>query len=231
MTFIETGINEQKKKNKKYIPIAKRRDKPDAIAWVIKNYPEIPDNKVAKLIYPGNSPPKECTVNTSYNSQDVSWHTTNEWSELINFSGNSCNMCIYEEYKQPLIDIINILTDREQSLLYIASRFGLVGEINSPFTIILNCPGLDVNIRNSDDSTAAIGAAWSRDNIENGKSDTLFIILEKLKEKGADLTLSNQRGETVKSIIDMRLFKTRQNGYHDEAKNITMLLNKLLDMP
>jgi hypothetical protein len=50
LIFIETGINEQKKKNKKYIPIAKRRDKPDAIAWVIKNYPEIPDNKIAKLI-------------------------------------------------------------------------------------------------------------------------------------------------------------------------------------
>ena len=36
--------------NKKYIPIAKRRDKPDAIAWILKHHPEIPDNKITKLI-------------------------------------------------------------------------------------------------------------------------------------------------------------------------------------
>ncbi|MBT4989139.1 MAG: DUF1013 domain-containing protein [Rickettsiales bacterium] len=52
LIFIETDINKKAKtkKTKKYIPIAKRRDKPDAIAWVIKNYPDIPDSKIAKLI-------------------------------------------------------------------------------------------------------------------------------------------------------------------------------------
>jgi hypothetical protein len=39
-----------KKRKTKYIPIAKRRDKPDAIAWIIKNHPDLPDSKIIKLI-------------------------------------------------------------------------------------------------------------------------------------------------------------------------------------
>tara|TARA_A100001015_G_scaffold62677_1_gene69161 strand:- start:864 stop:1400 length:537 start_codon:yes stop_codon:yes gene_type:complete len=52
LTLIELDIVKQaSKKNKtKYIPIAKRRDKPDAIAWLIKNYPDIPDSKIVRLI-------------------------------------------------------------------------------------------------------------------------------------------------------------------------------------
>ena len=42
--------NVAKKKKAKYVPIAKRRDKPDAIAWIVKNYPDIPDSKIIKLI-------------------------------------------------------------------------------------------------------------------------------------------------------------------------------------
>jgi len=40
----------KKTKKVKYIPIAKRRDKPDAIAWLIKFHPDIPDSKIVKLI-------------------------------------------------------------------------------------------------------------------------------------------------------------------------------------
>ncbi len=46
-----SGYENKKNKQKvKYIPIAKRRDKPDAIAWLVKNYPDIPNNKIVKLI-------------------------------------------------------------------------------------------------------------------------------------------------------------------------------------
>ena len=38
------------KKAKKYTPIARRRDKPDAIFWIIKNYPDVPDKQIVKLI-------------------------------------------------------------------------------------------------------------------------------------------------------------------------------------
>ncbi len=42
--------NFKNKQKVKYIPIAKRRDKPDAIAWLVKNYPDLPDSKIVKLI-------------------------------------------------------------------------------------------------------------------------------------------------------------------------------------
>lgn len=34
----------------KYIPISKREDKPNAIAWLIKHCPEMPDESIVKLI-------------------------------------------------------------------------------------------------------------------------------------------------------------------------------------
>jgi hypothetical protein len=34
----------------KYTPVARRRDKPDAIYWLIKNCPNIPDSAIVKLI-------------------------------------------------------------------------------------------------------------------------------------------------------------------------------------
>ena len=49
LNLISIDVNTTKKV-KKYVPIAKRRDKPDAISWIIKNYPEIPDSKIVKLI-------------------------------------------------------------------------------------------------------------------------------------------------------------------------------------
>tara|TARA_B100000678_G_C18045999_1_gene436653 strand:- start:93 stop:680 length:588 start_codon:yes stop_codon:yes gene_type:complete len=38
------------KKVQKYIPLSKRQDRPDAVLWLIKNYPQLSDGKMAKLI-------------------------------------------------------------------------------------------------------------------------------------------------------------------------------------
>ncbi len=43
-------ISKVKKKGAKYTPIARRQDKPDAIYWLIKNFPEIKDSTIIKLI-------------------------------------------------------------------------------------------------------------------------------------------------------------------------------------
>lgn len=37
-------------KGARYTPVAKRQDRPDAIAWLLKNYPELSDGQVCKLI-------------------------------------------------------------------------------------------------------------------------------------------------------------------------------------
>jgi hypothetical protein len=39
-----------KKGGKKYTPLLKRRDRPDAIAWLVKFYPEMPDAVVCSLL-------------------------------------------------------------------------------------------------------------------------------------------------------------------------------------
>lgn len=39
-----------RQKGARYTPVAKRGDKPDAIAWLVKNYPELADAQISKLI-------------------------------------------------------------------------------------------------------------------------------------------------------------------------------------
>ncbi len=40
----------KKKQKSRYTPVARRQDKPDAVAWFVKNCPEISDAQLAKLI-------------------------------------------------------------------------------------------------------------------------------------------------------------------------------------
>ena len=37
-------------KGPRYTPVSKRQDKPDGIAWIIRNHPEISDGQIGKLI-------------------------------------------------------------------------------------------------------------------------------------------------------------------------------------
>ena len=42
--------NKTRKKGPRYTPLSRRQDRPDAIAWLVRNHPEIPDSQIAKLI-------------------------------------------------------------------------------------------------------------------------------------------------------------------------------------
>jgi hypothetical protein len=37
-------------KGPRYTPVSKRQDKPDGIAWIIRNHPEVTDGQISKLI-------------------------------------------------------------------------------------------------------------------------------------------------------------------------------------
>jgi len=39
-----------KQKGARYTPVSKRQDRPNAIAWLVKNYPELSDPQISKLI-------------------------------------------------------------------------------------------------------------------------------------------------------------------------------------
>lgn len=49
---IETDLPAPKTRAKgpRYTPIAKRQDKPDAVAWILKHHPELNDNVISRLV-------------------------------------------------------------------------------------------------------------------------------------------------------------------------------------
>ena len=60
-----------KNKGARYTPISKRQDRPDAIAWLLKNYSELSDGQVSRLI--GTTKPTINSVRdkTHQNSQNI----------------------------------------------------------------------------------------------------------------------------------------------------------------
>ena len=46
----KTVVAEKTRKGPRYTPVSKRQNRPDAIAWMIRNHPEVPDSQVAKLL-------------------------------------------------------------------------------------------------------------------------------------------------------------------------------------
>ena len=46
----EIDISTKERKKPKYTPLSKRQDRPDAILWLIKKYPELLDAQIARLI-------------------------------------------------------------------------------------------------------------------------------------------------------------------------------------
>lgn len=47
---INSYIHSQKKVKNRYTPVARRGDKPDAVAWLLKHHPEITDAQIGALI-------------------------------------------------------------------------------------------------------------------------------------------------------------------------------------
>ena len=46
----KTVVAEKTRKGPRYTPVSKRQNRPDAIAWVVRNHPEISDAQVGKLL-------------------------------------------------------------------------------------------------------------------------------------------------------------------------------------
>lgn len=59
------------KKGKRYVPLAKRQDRPDAILWMIKNYPHVTDSQIANLL--GSTKPTVASIRnkTHWNSGNL----------------------------------------------------------------------------------------------------------------------------------------------------------------
>ena len=60
-----------KKKGARYTPIARRQDRPDAIAWFLRNHPEVADSKIVKLIGTTKSTIEQVRERKHWNSSNI----------------------------------------------------------------------------------------------------------------------------------------------------------------
>lgn len=70
-TSMQLLESSKKKRGAKYIPVAMRNQKPDAIAWLVKNYPSITDQQVARLTGTTKSTIKSVKERTHWNSANI----------------------------------------------------------------------------------------------------------------------------------------------------------------
>lgn len=61
----------KKTKGSRYTPVARRQDKPDAIAWLIKQYPSMPDSQIVKLIGTTKKTIEAVRDKTHWNSSNI----------------------------------------------------------------------------------------------------------------------------------------------------------------
>lgn len=64
-------IPQPKRKGARYTPMARRADKPDAIAWFVRNHPEVPDSQIGKLIGTTKSTINAVRSREHWNSENI----------------------------------------------------------------------------------------------------------------------------------------------------------------
>jgi uncharacterized protein len=64
-------LPERKRKGARYTPIARRQDRPDAIAWFLRNHPEVPDSQIVKLIGTTKSTIDQVRNRQHWNSSNI----------------------------------------------------------------------------------------------------------------------------------------------------------------
>lgn len=67
----KTPVAEKSKKGPRYTPVSKRQNRPDAIAWLIKNHPEISDAQIAKLLGTTKSTIQTVRDRSHWNAQNI----------------------------------------------------------------------------------------------------------------------------------------------------------------
>lgn len=50
VTKTRTDVPQQKRKGPRYTPVSRRQDRPDAIMWLLRHHPELPDSQICKLV-------------------------------------------------------------------------------------------------------------------------------------------------------------------------------------
>jgi hypothetical protein len=59
------------KKQPRYTPVSRRQDRPDAIAWFLRNHPEVPDSQLARLLGTTKATIDQVRNRTHWNSANI----------------------------------------------------------------------------------------------------------------------------------------------------------------
>ena len=73
LKMLKLDLPEPAKRTKgpRYTPVAKRQDKPDAIAWLLRHHPELKDSQIAKLIGTTKNTIQAVGERTHWNSPNI----------------------------------------------------------------------------------------------------------------------------------------------------------------
>ena len=64
-------LPERKRKGARYIPTIRRGDRPDAIAWFLRNHPEVSDAQIVKLIGTTKSTIEQVRTRSHWNATNI----------------------------------------------------------------------------------------------------------------------------------------------------------------
>ena len=64
-------IKQSKRKAPRYTPLSKRQDRPDAIAWLLRNHPELTDQQICKLLGTTKNTVNAVRDRTHWKSQEI----------------------------------------------------------------------------------------------------------------------------------------------------------------
>ncbi len=67
----KTIVAERTRKGPRYTPVSKRQNRPDAIAWMVRNHPEISDAQIAKLLGTTKTTIQSVRDRTHWNSANL----------------------------------------------------------------------------------------------------------------------------------------------------------------
>ncbi len=62
---------EQKRRGPRYTPLSRRQERPDAIAWLIRNHPEVSDAQISKLIGTTKTTIEAVRTRSHWNSSNI----------------------------------------------------------------------------------------------------------------------------------------------------------------
>src|SRR3546814_5000794 len=73
LEMAKSGLPEPSKRTKgpRYTPVAKRQDKPDGIAWLVRHHPELKDSQIARLIGTTKTTIQAVRERSHWNSQNI----------------------------------------------------------------------------------------------------------------------------------------------------------------